>query len=420
MMEASRNGEWMLRDRWDPECDADLADDGSGLPRALLYATSAALGGTGLDSTSLEGALAAAQGGFLKEALAFGGNAKGRLGGVAKSLNWHPVRLLSALESPLYYGAKKRYTARHAAWRLRRGAFDFFHGWSGDAFAALVEARRQGVPSVIDIPTWHRNKGQTKPAETRSERERRLGPRLGWREQLPVTRLEMLAEYDLADGILVPSACSARTFLAAGIEPERLHYVGRGVDVARYRPAEKVPERFRAIFVGALIHRKGVHRLLEAWKKAGLKDAELLLIGQVHEEVKPDLARWADASVKVPGFSRRIQDDLRESSLFVFPSECEGFAKSTLEAAACGLPILGTRESGDAIVDGETGRVVAVDDVEALVAGLREAAENRDAWAAMGRAGRARVERCLTWDHYRGRILRAYREVNRQVGRGGE
>ena len=30
-----------------------------------------------------------------------------------------------------------------AAWRLRSGRFDCFHGWSGDAYAALVEARLQ-------------------------------------------------------------------------------------------------------------------------------------------------------------------------------------------------------------------------------------------------------------------------------------
>ena len=50
----------------------------------------------------------------------------------------------------------------------------------------------------------------------------------------------------------------------------------------------------------------------------------------------PGFAEHATANVKHIGFSSRVQDELRRSSAFVFPSECEGFAKATLEAAAKG------------------------------------------------------------------------------------
>jgi glycosyltransferase involved in cell wall biosynthesis len=262
----------------------------------------------------------------------------------------------------------------------------------------------------MDIPTWHRNKGKTKAGETRSEREMRLGKKRSWLERLEISRLEMLAEYDLADLILVPSRKSAETFLAAGVSERKLHYVARGVDVERYRPGV-APEVFRVCFVGALIERKGVHLLLEAWKKLGLKDAELVLVGTVHGEMKKHLESWGTETVKLVGFTPNVQDELRRSSVFVFPSECEGFAKSTLEAAACGLPLIATEESGDAVVDGETGRVIPANDVEALAEALEWAAGNRDALAEMGRRGRERVERCLTWDHYRRRLLDGYAKV---------
>lgn len=380
------------------------------LPKRLLYATSSGLGGTGLNTTSLEGVLAAQEGGFLRRVLCYENLQQKVPGSKVWSLNHHPVRALSYLSSQRYYAAKKRYVSWVAERVLKKGAFDCFHGWSGDCFRALIEARKQGIPSVMDIPTWHRNKGKRKAGETRSEREMRLMGQRSWLHNLEIGRVQMMAEYDLADLILVPSRQSAETFLNAGVPEEKLHYVARGVDPQRYRPGQP-PERFRACFVGALIERKGVHRLLEAWHRLGLKDAELVLVGTVHSEMKRYLDQWVSPSVRVLGFSPNVQEELRRASVFVFPSECEGFAKSTLEAAACGLPLIATRESGDAVVDGVTGMEVPADDVDALAAALEHASRHQDEFAVMGLRGRQRIEQCLTWDHYRLRLLGGYAKV---------
>ncbi len=381
------------------------------LPKSVLYATSAGLGGSGLDLTSEEGALASWRNGILAEAICYANRQREIPRHVIHSLQHHPVRLLSCLGSRDYYAAKKRCLDGAAARALRNGSFDLFHGWSGECFQALVEARLRGIPSVMDVPTWHRNKGIGKPSETKSERESRRSDRgwRDWRKHLQTTRLQNIAEYDLADLLLMPSQKSAETFIAAGISQRKLHYVGRGVDVARYVPADKSPEIFRAIFVGALIKRKGVHHLLAAWKRLALKNAELVLVGSAHEEIKPFLNEAAaDASVKVIGFTPNVQDELRRASVFVFPSECEGFAKSTLEAAACGLPLITTRASGDAIVDGETGTMIPPDDVDALCRALQRAHADRASFAEMGQRARLRVEKFFTWDHYRARLLHAY------------
>jgi glycosyltransferase involved in cell wall biosynthesis len=380
------------------------------LPRAVLYATSAGLGGSGLDVTSLEGVRAAWRGGFLSEVICYANRQHEIPRRMVHSLQHHPVRLFSNLGSTDYYAAKKRWLDAVAARSLRYGRHDFLHTWSGESFSSLTEARLKGVRSVMDVPTWHRNKGHVKPAETKSEREARLRDRgwRDWRKHLAATRLQHLAEYDLADVLLMPSLKSMETFLTAGVPGRKLHYVGRGVDPTRYRPG-KPGEKFRAVFVGALIKRKGVHHLLEAWKKLALRDAELVLVGSVHEEMKPYLESVAgDASVRLVGFTRSVEEELSGASVFVFPSECEGFAKATLEAAACGLPLIATRESGDAIVDGETGWMIPANDPEALAAALERAARSRDTLAEMGRQARVRIEKFFTWDHYRVRLLHGY------------
>ncbi len=409
----------ILTDRFQPEAVlTSAAPESCALPQRLLYTTSAGIGGTGLDSTSLEGALASCWAGILQRATGFGVGTQAIPCDLIRSLNWHPVRMLSWLESEEYYAAKKRYVDAVSALDLRLGNYDAFHGWSGDCFHTLVEARVKGVPTVMDIPTWHRNKGAAKNGETRSEREARLANRgwRDWRKNLLIDRPRMLAEYDLADVILVPSRKAAETFLSAGIPESRLHYVARGVDPARYAPGEPPAGVFRLIFVGALIKRKGVHHLLAAWRKLALKNAELLLVGTLHDEMKPFMAELATANVRHLGFSPRVQDELRRSSAFVFPSECEGFAKVTLEAAACGLPIITTEESGDAVAHGENGHLIPPNDVDALAAAIEHFYHHQDELQEMGRRGRERVLRCLTWDHYRKRVLQGYARAKAGVG----
>ncbi len=386
------------------------------LPRALLYSTSARIGGSGLDVSSLEGIKASAQGHFLRRAIGYANQQQDIPAARIRSLAWHPVRLLSGLGSARYYGAKKHYVDWIAARELRSGRYDFFHSWSGDALHSLIAARQRGIPSVIDIPTWHRNKGLSKPFLTKSEREAsQLRGWPGWKHRLLISRQQMLLEYELATLLFMPSRCSAQTFLDAGISPARLHYTGRGVDLARYSPGTP-PERFRLIFVGALIRRKGVPQLLRAWRRLALPDAELVLVGEPHAEVRRELHDAAGPSLRVTGFVPNVPDLLRSASALVFPSECEGFAKATLEAAACGLPLIATRESGDALIDGVTGRQIPPNDEDALAAAITEAWRERDRFAAMGLAARAHVAAHFTWDHFRARILAGYAQARHLTG----
>jgi glycosyltransferase involved in cell wall biosynthesis len=274
------------------------------------------------------------------------------------------------------------------------------------------------VPSVIEIPTWHRHKGRDKPARlTKSERERAAeGGWQGVKNRLLVTRQQMLEEYDLADLILVLSEKAEETFLAAGIAREKLFRHQRGVDVVRFAPAEKPPEQFVAVFVGALIKRKGVHHLLEVWRRLALKDAELVLVGSVHEEMRPYLDKFGGADVRVPGFVARVEDCYRAATVHILPSECEGSAKCTYEAAACGLPQITTRESGDVVRDGVNGLIIPPNDPDALAAAIERLYRDRDLGARLGAAGRQRVVENFTWEQFGERLLEAYRVVLTEGG----
>ena len=293
---------------------------------------------------------------------------------------------------------------------IASGKYDCFHGWSGDCVRTLIAARQHGFPALLEIPTWHRNKGRHKPFETKSDRQ--LRARRDWRawlDRLPPSRQRILLEYELADLLLVQSTFAAETFLSAGIAADKIVYVARGADIERFTPAAAPPEKFRAIFAGALIKRKGVHHILEAWHSLALDHAELWLVGSVHPEIEPALRKFASSSVKLQGFSHHLPHLFRQCSVFLFPSECEGWAKVTFEAAAAGLPIIGTRESGDGVIDGVTGWLVPANDPAALAERIHYAhAHANDMLPAMGRAARQRIVDRFTWAHFHLRLQHAW------------
>lgn len=382
-----------------------LADE---LPEALLYSIAADVGGPGLPTTAAEGLLASHQRGFLGRAVAYSNCQKRVPGSKIRSLAYHPVRLMGSLDRETYYGAKKHYLDWIAAREMKSGRYDCFHGWSSDSLRTLIAARQRGVPTMIEIPTWHRNKFREKNFYTRSERERVES----WKTRLHINRQQMLSEYELADLVLVQSECAAESFVEVGFPAERVFMVARGVDPERFQPAE-YPEIFRLVFVGALIKRKGIHHLLKAWHDLNLKNAELVLVGTVHDEIKPYLDQYKTDSVVLPGFVGDVREYLQNSSAFVFISECEGSAKATYEAAACALPQITTRESGDVVIDGLNGRVIPPNDPEALAEAILDFYERADELPEMGRAARARIKKQFTWEHHRRRLLHAYATLKR-------
>lgn len=383
----------------------------------LLYATSARIGGSGLDAVAQETLRAVQAAEMDWQAYAFENRTPDLEAARVQTLRFHPVRLLgSFLPTENYYGAKKHALDRVAAAALARAdGVEIFHGWSGECVRSLRECKKRGIRSVIEIPTWHRNKGKAKPDRlTKSERERAaLRGWAGWKARQLITRQQMIEEYDLADLILVLSEKAEETFLAAGLPKEKLFRHQRGVNIDRFTPAEQPPDIFRCVFVGALIERKGVHHLLAAWHRLALKNAELVLVGTVHSEIKSALEQYGGPTVRVAGFLPKVEDAYRSAAVHVFPSECEGSAKCTYEAAACGLPQITTREAGDVVQDGVNGLIIPPNDPEALAAAIERLYRDRDLGVRLGAAGRQRVAEHFTWGHFRSRLLEAYREVRK-------
>ncbi len=378
-------------------------------PRSLLFSISAGIGGHGLNVDALEALKGARDGGYLGRVVAFSNQQSVIPASLIQTLWWHPARLLKFLPKAEYVGSRKHALDRVAAGELRRGGHDVFHSWSGDCLESLRVANQRGIASLVEIPTWHRDKGKLKPRVTKQEqRDAALTGLAGWRHRLTITRANTLEEYDRADLLLVLSEKARETFLAAGFTDDKLFMLPRGVNPDRFHPADQPPPLFRAVFVGSVIRRKGAHHLLEAWNRLRLPNAELVMVGWMEPAVREVFDRLRPPNVRLMGFADDVSSFFREASVHVFPSECEGSAKVTYEAAASGLPQITTREAGDVVVDGQTGWVIPPNDVDALCHALQEAARRPDELRSMGLAARQRIENEFTWDHYRQRLARAY------------
>src|SRR5205085_10866017 len=196
------------------------------LPKSLLYSIFARIGGTGLDTDAFETLRASHRGGFLGRAIAYDNRQNEIPAHLIYSLRWHPVRLISFLDRPYYYGAKKKYLDWIAARHLATGRYDLFHSWSGDCLQSLRVARKLGIPSIVEIPTWHRDRG--KIAGERAPSPAPETPRR-WKENLLQTRERFIEEYNLADMLFVLSQKAADTFRVQGFSEEKLYYLPRGV-----------------------------------------------------------------------------------------------------------------------------------------------------------------------------------------------
>jgi hypothetical protein len=140
------------------------------------------------------------------------------------------------------------------------------------------------------------------------------------------------------------------------------------------------------INAGGLTVRKGIHLLLDAWKRVRPPPGPRLVL---HGEMQlPEAYRRAvPQGVEVGGRLPRpeLHALFRRCALFVLPTLAEGRANVVLEALANGLPVLTTPNSGcaDVVIEGRTGFLVPPGNVEALAERLAWCLDHPQELAAM-------------------------------------
>ncbi len=215
---------------------------------------------------------------------------------------------------------------------------------------------------------------------------------------------------------LICNSTGLRSWVEENLAPRRtITVVGEGsingVETDRFTPASE-EARLEArrllgiddeatvyVFLGRLVHAKGVEELLQSFD--ALRQAHdhlmLLIVGDQEKALDPLSASAvdrlsADAGVIQIGWRDDVRPILAAADVCVLPSHREGLPNILLEAAASGLPAVASDINGcnEVVEHGRTGILVPAKDVQALYGGLvtlLDPATRR----SMGEAARERI-----------------------------
>ncbi len=164
--------------------------------------------------------------------------------------------------------------------------------------------------------------------------------------------------------------------------------------------------------IGSLTPRKGVDLFVEAALRlaAQFDGLHFVLAGEApsaYATYKQACLRrvqslQAAGRFHTPGWVDDVPNLLHSLDVLVLPSRMEGFGLIVAEAAAAGVPVVRTASGGhdETTIDGETGFIVPVDDLDALVARLHQLICDADLRQRMGQAARRHARAHLGLDRF--------------------
>lgn len=313
------------------------------------------------------------------------------------------------------------FTSYHllAEYALPQGSFDIIHSVGPNARNANVITipqiqpakgevmDQQPAPSGVSIPRkftrWLHLKASSF-AEKRSYTHRAKVPLF-----LPCSRgveKELRKHYDIGNAPVrvVPNAADTKVFKPLG-EPEK----------QTWRRANGFsPEDIILIFAGGEWTRKGLDIAIGAMAKISSPKVKLFVAG--HDA---DVRRFKALSsqlgvgerVTFGGFRRDMPAALGAADIFFFPSRYEAFSLATIEAAACGLPLVAPSINGteDFINPGKNGWFIKHDPDDAAKV-LRALIEDESLRKKLGHAAWQLVKEHYTWDRVAEMTEEAYFE----------
>lgn len=213
------------------------------------------------------------------------------------------------------------------------------------------------------------------------------------------------------------------------LRPERMRVIYNGVDTARFVTADPGrlkeelrlgPETLLVCSVGNIRAPKGYDYLLEAARRLRGEGARAHFAvaghgrGTLWERLQSQRRQWhLEDTVSFLGFRDDPVNIFTSSDVFLLPSTTEGFSISTIEAMACGLPVVATRSGGpeEIVTDGVDGRLVTAGSGESIAAAIRDLAADPAERRRLGTAARETVERRFSMEA----MVRAYRDVYEEV-----
>ena len=286
---------------------------------------------------------------------------------------------------------------------------------SGVGLHSLRAARKNGILTVIDCGSTHTDFQH----DVLTEEFARNGIRAPLFPEAYRDRVRR--EFEEADYIQLPSQFVINTFLNRGIPQSKIIRAAYGVNLSLFAPSPELDlnRPFRVICPSGVNLRKGARVLAEAWRKLEWQDAELRWIGTPDEFSKHLFNKPIPGLIFERHRSHQALAELyRSCDVFVLPSFEEGLARVMLEAAASGLPLIATPNTGveDFFTAGTPeGWLIPTNDVDALCQALTEARADREKTFQLGQRAAERAQ-AFSWDAYGEKVRANYEKILKHNG----
>ncbi|NLZ16191.1 MAG: glycosyltransferase [Desulfobulbaceae bacterium] len=225
----------------------------------------------------------------------------------------------------------------------------------------------------------------------------------------PLFWRHMLSLYNKLEAVSTPTQTAADILLQQGIRPP-VTAISCGVDVERFKPDMEARRKIRQrlgvddaaplfLYVGRLDHEKGLREVVSAFAQLKKDSAVLTLAGngscaiELREQVEQlNLGK----QVLFPGYvsNEDLPKLYNAADCFIMAGYAELQSIATLEAMACGLPVLAADACAlpELVTHGENGLLFAARSAESLVGQWRDFFRLRPQWQEMGMVGRAKAE----------------------------
>ena len=214
------------------------------------------------------------------------------------------------------------------------------------------------------------------------------------------------------------------SLVSCGVPGNKIEVIYNGVDVNFFTPKKRPFNGFRILYVGRLVHEKGLEELIEAVGKTRNLFPEICLRIVGDGPMRKDLDLMIDnlsirEHVIFEGFRphSEISGYMDESDLFVLPSYSEGMPLVVLEAMASGIPVIASRVGGvpEVIRDGFNGFLVEPKDSEALAKRIEEVLSDRDLLRKVSINAAATIRQGFSVEKAAEKISRLYERTLRRV-----
>ena len=187
-----------------------------------------------------------------------------------------------------------------------------------------------------------------------------------------------------------------------------------------------VNSKFKILFVGRHIERKGICYLIEAAKYLPRDQFEIRIVGvgDLTEDLKKLASESAAPNSAEIIFTGKLSpealaNEYKTANVFTLPAivdskgDTEGLGVVLIEAMELGLPIVASNVGGipDVVIDGETGILVPEKDPEALANAYKRLASNPELISQLLAGAQKRIAECFTWDGIIQRQIEVYNKV---------